>query len=190
MEPTRLSVEEVGRLTDANAHLFVAKHPEYWPCEINSRKMIKFIISQVGEGYPFVWPIDFFENAFQYISQHDFFLPRPVEEEIEDAAVTRERLAQEKVRTDYAARQRAEQLRIAKTMPLNDLRNAVGVGDAIMRSQRSIAARTQDDKQSGRLTPSELDARAQARDAVMKANPLLNRNSLEFSKLVAAEMAK
>jgi hypothetical protein len=195
MQSNRITEAEKTKITDANLHLFVERHiQDYWPCQINSQRMVDFLESQFGMSlvdWPYPLHLEQIETAFAYLnSQHQLF-PRPAEEaEPEAPEVTRERLAQQKVRDNYDARQRAEQLHIAKTMPLNDLRNVVGVGDAAQRAQRSVAARTQDDKQSGRLTPSEVDARAQARDAVMKANPSLNRNSLEFSKLVQAEMAK
>lgn len=188
-----ITQSEKEKLTGAACELFKMRNPDYWPTVLNSDKLVAFVESQIGmtiDAYPYPILVDAWQASYDHIKATSFFYERPVEEEIEDPAVTRERLAQQKVRDDHAARQQAEQLRIAKTMPLNDLRKAVGVGDAAQRARRSVAERTQDDRESNRLTPQELDARARARHAVMVANPSLNRNSLEFSKLVAEEMAK
>jgi hypothetical protein len=195
MQPNRITESEKNKITDANLHLFVARHiNDYWPCAINSQRMTDFLESQLGcplVEWPYPLHLDQIETAFAYLNSQHMLHPRPEEEpEPEAQSVTRERLAQQKVRDDYTARQRAEQVQIAKTMPLNELRKVVGVGDAAQRARRSVAERTQDDRESNRLTPQELDARARARHAVMVANPSLNRNSLEFSKLVAEEMAK
>lgn len=196
---SNITLEEKNRISESNLHLFVERHiHDYWPCATNSARMIDFLQSQYGmtlEQYPYPLHLEEIETAFFYLQSQHMLFPRPADEpEPEDPEVTRERLAQQKVRDDFDARQRAEQLRIAKTMPLNELRNVIGVGDAAQRAQRRaetpIASRTLDDRESNRLTPQELDARARARTSVMMANPRLNRNSLEFSKLVAEEMAK
>ncbi len=195
MTASTITSQQKEEITSANAHLFKARHiHDFWPSAINSQRMTDFLESQLGMPileWPYPIHLDQFEVAFEYLNSQHMLYPRPEEEpEPENPAVTRERLAQQKVRDDFDARQRAEKLQIAKTMPLSDLRKVVGVGDAAQRAQRSVAARTQDDRESNRLTPQELGARARARHAVMVTNPNLNRNSLEFSKLVAEEMAK
>ena len=195
MESNRISPEEKEKITASNAHLFIARHiADYWPCEINSARMTSFLESQYGMSilaYPYPVSLEHYELAFEYLQSQHMLFPRPAEEpEPEDPAVARERNAQERLRANYKARQHAEQLQIAKTMPLSDLRKVVGVGDAAQRARRSVAARTQDDRESNRLTLQERDARAAARFRVMQVNPSLNRNSLEFSKKVAEAMAK
>jgi hypothetical protein len=188
-----ITLEEKERITGQSANLFKARHQEFYPCVANSDKLISFIESQLGMSildYPWPLQLEQFEAAYDHIMATSWFYERPVEEEVVNPAVVEEQRKQQQVRDDYDARQRAEQLHIAKTMPLNELRNMVGVGDAAQRAQRSVAARTQDDRQSNRLTQDELNARAAARDAVMLAHPNLNRNGLEFSKKVAEEMAK
>ena len=121
--------------------------------------------------------------------------PRPADEpEPEDPEVTRERLAQQKVRDDFDARQRAEQLRIAKTMPaLNELRNVIGVGDAAQRAQRRaetpIASRT------GRPRKQSSNATGIGRQSTRpyQCNDGKSPSQSEqfgVSKLVAEEMAK
>ena len=193
--PSTITKAERDSITDSAAHLFKARHiHDYWPSEINSQRMTDFVESQLGcplveWQYPIT--LDMWETAFAYLQSQHMLFPRPAEApEPEDPAVTRERLAQQKVRDDYNRRQRAAQTERDRNMPLSELGKIVGVQNGQLRAQRSVAERTKDDRQSNRLTPQELDARAKARNAVMVQNPRLNRNSLEFSKLVAAEMAK
>jgi|HubBroStandDraft_5_1064220.scaffolds.fasta_scaffold30496_4 hypothetical protein len=184
-----ITLEEKNRLTDQAARLFVARHVnDYFPCELNSQKLCNFITSQLGENYPFVWTLDHLESAFAYLNEHDFLLQRPVEVEDKSAQITEQQRALEAANTNLAAC-KAEEIRIAKRMPLKELGQFTSVENAKLRAQRSVAARTQTDSESNRLTKQELDARAQARLKVMTENPGLSRTSVEFSKLVAAELA-
>jgi hypothetical protein len=192
-EPTRLNAAEVARLTDASAHLFVARHhADYYPCVLNSNKLMNFIESQVGADYPYPWPIDFFENAFQYISEHDFFLPRPVEEEVVDPAVAREQAAQERVRTEYDERQRAAKTARYRNMPLSELAKVVGTQNADLREQRdqNLLPVRSTGMESRAVSTETLGPKAQARVNVGLANPGLDTHSAEFTRLYAAELSR
>ena len=154
--------------------------------------MLSFIYSQLGEDYPYALTLDHFESAFAYLNEHDFLLQRPVEEEIEDPAVTRERLAQQKVRDDHAARVAADKTARDKAMPLSELAKVVGVQNADLREQRDmnlLPTRTLglESRPSSTVT---FGVKAQARINVATANPTLDRNGVEFSKLYAAELSR
>jgi hypothetical protein len=191
--PARITDAEVAQITDANAHLFIARHVnDYWPCEINSRKITNFIESQVGEDYSYPWPIEFFENAFSYLVEHDFLLPRPVEEVTEDPAVTRERLAQHTVRDDHATRVEADKIARAKTIPLAQLGSEIALQNNQFREQRDrneLPTRTPG-LESRPLSTVKLGDKATARANVALAHPSLDRNSSEFAKLYAAELSR
>lgn len=193
MQPATITPEERNRMTDQNAHLFIARHViDYFPCPANSQKICDFIISQVGADYPYHWPIDFFENAFAYISEHSWFYQRPVEEEVEDPAVTRERLAQERVRTDHAARVKAETIARDKVTPLNELGAKVSQQNVDFREQRDrneLPTRTPG-LESRSLATVTFGDKAAARANVALANPSLPRDGAEFSRLYAAELAR
>jgi hypothetical protein len=192
-EPTRLNAEEVARLTDQAAHLFVARHVrDYYPCNLNSNKMMGFIFSQLGEDYPYPLNLEHFESAFAYISQHDFFLPRPVEEEVVDEAAALEARKQQQVRDNHDAQQRAAKIQRDKSVPLNLLRNEVGVQNKDFRQQRdaNLLPVRQPGSESRSLATVTFGLKAQARNAVALANPSLNRNSEAFAKLYAAELSR
>src|SRR5271156_2284963 len=132
-----ITAEERNRLTDQAAHLFIARHVrDYFPCEINSRKIMNFIWQNLGEGYPYPLTLDHFENSFSYLSENDFLLQRPVEEPEVDPAVVEENRKQQAVRDDYASRVEADKIARAKNIPLNQLRNEVGVQNKDFRQQR------------------------------------------------------
>lgn len=188
-----MTKEERDSLTDRNAHLFIARHVrDYFPCPANSQKICDFIISQVGEDYPYHWPIEFFENAFAYISEHGWFYVRPEEVETEDPAVTRERLAQERVRTDHAARVAAERTARDKNMPLSDLGKIVGVQNAQLREQRELnqlPVRTVG-LESQSVSNRKMGIVAQARINTSAMYPKLAINSQEWNKQYATELAR
>jgi hypothetical protein len=193
MQPTRLNAEEVARMTDASAHLFVARHVhDYWPCILNSQKVCNFITSQVGEDYPYPWPIDFFENAFAYLNEHDFLLQRPIEEPEIDPAVAREQAAQQKVRDDYDARQTAAKLERDRNLPLNELAKVVSVQNAQLRKIRETSGLPvrSTGMESRHVEQVKLGIPAQARVNVGLAQPELSPKSAEFTKLYAAELAR
>src|SRR5580692_2933162 len=110
-----ITLEEKNRITDSNLHLFIARHVhDYYPCAVNSQRMVDFLESQLGmklADWPYPLHLEEIETAFFYLqSQHTLF-PRPAEEpEPEAPEVTRERLAQQKVREDFDARQQAAQI--------------------------------------------------------------------------------
>ncbi len=193
MQVHTITTEERNRMTDQAAHLFVARHvKDYFPCPANSQKICDFIISQVGEDYPYFWPIEFFENAFAYISEHGWFYVRPEEVETEDPAVTRERLAQERVRTEHAARVAADKIARDRAMPLSDLRNVVGVQNKDFREQReqNLLPVRSTGMESRHVEQVKLGITAQARVNVGNANPGLNPNSAQFTKKYAEELSK
>ena len=100
-------------LTDQNAHLFITRHVnDYFPCTANSEKLCGFIESQLGMpivDWPYLLQLEQYEVAFEHIMATSWLYQRPEEVIEEDLAVTREKLAQQKVRDDFDARQRAAQ---------------------------------------------------------------------------------
>lgn len=189
-----ITPEERNRITDQNAHLFIARHVnDYFPCELNSQKLCNFITSQVGEDYPYPWSLEFFENALAYLKENDFLLPRPEEVEVEDPAVTRERLAQERVRTDHAARVEADKIARDRAMPISQLGAKVSQQNADFRQQRDqnlLPVRTPG-LESRPLSTVTFGDKATARANVALAHPeITDRNGAEFSRLYAAELAR
>jgi hypothetical protein len=193
MEPHRISESEKARLTDQAAHLFIARHVrDYFPCEINSRKMMNFIESQLGENYPYPFTLDHFEAAFDYLNTHDFLLQRPIEEPEVDPAVARENAAQQKVRDDHAARVEADKIARDRAMPLTELGAKVSQQNAQFREQRDqnlLPTRTPG-LESRSLSTVTFGDKATARNNVAMANPTLNRNGAAFMKLYAEELQK
>jgi hypothetical protein len=188
-----ITQEEVARLTDQAARLFIARHVnDYWPCEINSRKMTNFISSQLGEDYPFVWTLEHFEAAFAYLNEHDFLLQRPIEEPEVDPAVAREQAAQQKVRDDYDARQTAAKLERDRNLPLNELAKVVSVQNAQLRKIRETSGLPvrSTGMESRHVEQVKLGIPAQARVNVGLAQPELSPKSAEFTKLYAAELTR
>jgi hypothetical protein len=190
----QLTQQEVSDISADNATRFVGVYPEYYPSEYNSTLMMAHLETQIGTRYPY--SLENYVAAYEYLKDVLQLRPTAPPSDADIAALT-EQQKQEQVRADYqrgivAQResQAAQQRTAEKNIPLQVLAGRVGVQNAALRAQRSIAARTQDDRESNRLTPQELDARAQARHTVMLAHPGLNRNSLQFSQLVATELAK
>jgi hypothetical protein len=191
--PTRLTASEVARLTDQAAHLFIARHVnDYWPCNLNSNKMMNFIESQLGENYPYPFTLEHFEAAFAYLNQHDFLLPRPVEVEDNSAQIAEQQRALEAANTNLAAC-KAEEIRIAKRMPLKELGQFTSVENAKLREARDRGESS--DRPVGQssrpVSTITLGVKAQARNNVALALPeITDRNGPEFSRLYAAELAR
>ncbi len=200
MQPSTITVEEKVRITDQNAHLFKARHVnDYWPSEINSQRIMDFLATQLGmqvEEWPYPIHLDQFEVAFEYLNSQDMLYPRPEEEpEPEDPDVVRERDTQQRVRADYAAKVEADKIARAKTIPLAQLGAEVSQQNAIFRNQRNrneLPTRTlrlESRPLMGSKFP--VSQEAQARATVALAHPeIKDRNSAEFSRLYAAELAR
>lgn len=200
MQTSTITVEEKVRITDQNAHLFKARHVnDYWPSEINSQRIMDFIQSQLGmpiDAWPYPLHLDQFEVAFEYLTQNAMLFPRPEEEpEAEDPEETRERVTQQKVRDDYAARVEADKIARAKTIPIVQLGAEVSQQNAHFRNQRNhneLPTRTlrlESRPLMGSKFP--VSQEAQARATVALAHPeIKDRNSAEFSRLYAAELAR
>jgi hypothetical protein len=189
-----ITPEGKARLTDSACQLFKTRNPDFYPCQANSEKLISFVHQQLGQSldeYPYPVLIDQWQAAYDHIKQTSWFYTRPVEEEIEDPAVTRERLAQQKVRDDYEARQRAEKIQRDNNVPLNQLRNEVGVQNADFRQQRdaNLLPTRAVGLESRHVEQVQLGIKAQARVNVGLAHPALSPKSAEFTKLYAAELA-
>jgi|SRR5271169_5523536 len=195
MQPLTISFEEKERITGASANLFKARHPNFWPCQANSDKLIGFIESQLGFSildYPYPLQVEQFTAAYEHILKTSWFYERPVEEEVEDPAVVRERNAQQKVRNDFDARQAAERTARDKNIPLNQLRNEVGVQNADFRQQRDrneLPVRSTG-MESRHVEQVKLGIPAQARVNVGLENPGLDIHSAKFVRLYALELQK
>lgn len=185
-----ITVEERNRMTDQAAQLFVERHGhDYFPCPANSQKICDFINSQVGENYPYHWPIEFFENAFAYLSEHSWFYQRPEELEVEDPEQQRAL----KAANDSLAACKAEEVRIARAMPLSELGKFTSVENAKLREARDRGeSPDRPVGQSSRpISTVKLGDKAQARINVATAHPeITDRNGAAFVKLYAAELAR
>lgn len=191
MQPHRITPEEKHQMTLQNMRQFVARNPDYYPSPANSAKLLGLWESQVGcseDEWPYPVGLEDIQACYDHIVATSWFYTRPVET-VDTSAQDAEQERLLKVANDNLAAARANEIRVAKTVPLRELRDFVGVENAKSRAQRSVAARTQTDNESNRLTPQEVNARAAARLKVMTENPGLSRTSIEFSKKVAAELA-
>jgi hypothetical protein len=193
MEPNQISREERDKLTGQAANLFKARNPEYYPSPANSDKLVTFVESQIGMpllDFPCVVTADMWQAAYDHIKKTSWFYERPVEVEVEDPAVTRERLAQERVRTEHAARVAADKIARDKAMPLSDLRNVVGVQNKDFREQRdqNLLPVRSTGMESRAVSTVQLGVKAQARVNVGLANRGLDTHSAEFTRLYAAEL--
>jgi hypothetical protein len=191
-----ITLEERNRITDQNAHLFIARHVnDYFPCAANSEKLCGFIESQLGMpivDWPYPLMLEQYEAAYSYLLQNSWFYPRPNEPEVEDSAVTRERLAQERVRAEYDAQQTAAKTQRDKAMPLNELAKVVGVQNADLRQQRETRGLPvrQPGTESRSLATVTFGDRATARANTAAAQPELAVDSQEWNRHYAAELAR
>ena len=194
--PTRITPEEKARLTDSACHLFLARNPEFFPCQANSERLISFVHSQLGmtiDDFPYPITVDQWQAAYDHIVRTGWFYARPEEEpEPEDPAVTRERLARQKVRDDYDARQRAAQTERDRNLPLKELGKIVSVQNKDFRAQReqNLLPMRAPGLESRHVEQVKLGIPAQARVNVGLAHPELSPKSGEFSKLCAAEVVR
>jgi hypothetical protein len=194
--PSTITKQERDSITDANAHLFIARHvKDYFPCSANSEKLCGFIESQLGMpivDFPYPLQLEQYEAAFEHIMATGWFHQRPEEVIEEEPAVLRERLAQQKVRDDYDAQQRAAKIARDKNVPLNQLRNEVGGQNKDFRQQRdaNLLPTRATGMESRAVSTVTLGPKAQARVNVGNANPGLDIHSAEFTKLYAAELAR
>jgi hypothetical protein len=192
----QLTLEEKNKMSADNAERFMGVYPEYFGCPYNSTLLLAHLETQIGTEYPY--KLENYVAAWEYLSELGVLQLRPAAPPSDaELAHQAEQAKQEQVRQNHRNHVESErragdaaQRAAEKNMPLHVLAGLVGQSNAQLRAQRSIAARTQDDRESNRLTPQELDFRAQARHTVMLAHPTLNRNSLQFSQLVATELAK
>jgi hypothetical protein len=191
-----ITVEGKNRISDSNLHLFVERHiHDYWPCAVNSQRMVDFLESQFGmtlAQWPYPLHLEEIETAFFYLRSQHMLFERPVEEEVEDPEAVRESQAQERVRADYAARQQAAQAERDRKMPLSELSKVVSVQNADFRAQRDqnlLPTRTPG-LESRSLSNVTMGIKATARANVALVNPSLDRNGSEFSRLCAAEVAR
>ena len=195
MEPRTLTAKEVADLTDSACHLFIARNPDFWPCSANAQRLIQFVESQIGmtlEAYPFPILIEHWQAAYDHLKKVSWFYTRPVEEEVEDAAVVKERNTQQKIRDDFDARQRAEQIQRDKNLPLKELGAKVSQQNSDFRRQREqnlLPTRTPG-LESRNVEQVQLGIAALARVNVGLARPELSPKSGEFSKLCAAEVVR
>lgn len=194
-----ITLEEKNRISESNLHLFVARHiHDYYPSEINSRRMVDFLESQFGmtlEQWPYPLHLEEIETAFFYLQSQHMLFPRPAEEpEPEDPEVIREREAQERVRADYAAKVEADRIARAKTIPIEQLGAEVAQQNNIFREQKkrnelpTRTLRLESRPLMGSKFP--VSHEAQARATVALENPSLARNGADFMRLYAAELSR
>ena len=190
-----ITLEEKNRISDSNLHLFIARHiHDYYPCAVNSQRMIDFLESQFGmtlAQWPYPLHLEEIETAFFYLQSQHMLFPRPADEpEPEDPEVIRERNAAQKVRDDYAARRQAERTQQDKNMSLKELGNKVSQQNVQFREQRDrneLPTRTLG-LESRSLATVEFGDKATARANVALQNPTLDRNGAEFARLYALEL--
>jgi hypothetical protein len=190
-----IDAAEKARLTDSSCHLFIARNPDFYPCQANSERLISFVHSQLGQTldeYAFPVTVDMWQAAYEHIKKTSWFYERPVEEEVEDPAVVREREAQQAVRDNHDAQQRAAKIARDKAMPLSELSKVVGVQNAQFREQRDLnnLPVRQPGTEPQSISQRTMGIRAQARINVATANPSLARDGAEFSRLCAAEISR
>jgi hypothetical protein len=190
-----ITAEEKARLTDSACQLFKVRNPDFFPCQANSEKLIQFVHQQLGmtiDEYPYPVHVDQWQAAYDHILQTSWFYTRPVEEEVDDAAVVKERLAQQKVRDDHSAGVEADKIARAKTIPISQLAAEVAQQNNQFRQQRDrneLPIRTPG-LESRRMSDDRLGIKALARVNVGNANPGLDTHSAEFTKKYAAELAR
>jgi|ERR1700677_3445022 hypothetical protein len=196
MEPNRISVEERNRITDAAANLFKVRNPQWFPCLANSDKLCGHLENQLGFAivdYPYPITVEMFQVAHDQILQMGgWFYPRPIEEEVEDPAVVKERAAQQRVRDQYDAQQAAAKMQRDRNMPLQDLGKLVSVQNADLREQRdqNILPGRPVGQSSRPVSNVTMGLRATARANAALANPSLPRDGAEFSKKYAEELRR
>jgi|HubBroStandDraft_6_1064221.scaffolds.fasta_scaffold00205_26 hypothetical protein len=195
MQVHTITTDEKERITGQAANLFKVRHPDFYPCQANSDKLISFIESQLGMSildYPYPLQLAQFEAAYDHILATSWFYARPEEVIEEDPAVVRERNAQQKLRDDFDARQRFERTQRDKNMPLAELGKVVSVQNADFRAQRelnNLPVRTPG-LESRHVEQVQLGIKAQARVNVGLAHPELDVKSSEFAKLCAGELSR
>jgi len=191
-----ITSEERNRITDQNAHLFIARHVnDYFPCVGNSEKLCGFIESQLGMpivDWPYPLQLEQYEVAFEHIKATGWFYQRPEEVIEEDPAVVRERQAQERVGAEYDTQQAAATMLRDRNMPLSELGKIVGVQNADFRAQRELNKLPvrSTGMESRHVEQVKLGIPAQARVNVGLANPGLDTHSAEFTRLYAAELQR
>jgi len=195
MEIHRISFEEKEKLTGQAANLFKMRTPEYWPTPANSDRLVAFVEDQIGMpivDFPYPITLDQWTAAYEHILQTGWFYQRPEEIIEEDPAVVREREAQQRVRDNHDAQQRAAKLQRDKSVPLNQLRNEVGVQNKDFREQRdqNLLPVRSTGMESRHVEQVKLGIPAQARVNVGLANRGLDIHSAEFTKLYSLELQR
>jgi hypothetical protein len=191
-----ITLEEKNKITDSNLHLFVARHVhDYWPCAINSQRMVDFLESQLGmtlAEWPYPLHLEQIETAFAYLQSQHMLFPRPEEQEVVDEAAAEEARKQQKVRDDFDARQRAAQTERDRNMPLKELGKVVSVQNKDFRQQReqNLLPTRKPGLESRHVEQVQLGIVAQARVNVGLANPGLDTHSAEFSRKCGVEVAR
>jgi hypothetical protein len=194
--PATITKKERDSMTDAACELFKVRNPDFWPSKVNAEKLVGFVERNLGMSladYPYPVTINVWQDCYDYLLQHDFFYARPEEEpQPEDPAVVKERQTQERVRTDYDARQAAEKRQRDRNMPLSELGKVVSVQNAQLREIRETSGLPfrATGMESRHVEQVNLGIPAQARVNVGLANPGLDTHSAEFTKKCAAEMAR
>lgn len=193
---SNITLEEKNRISESNLHLFVERHiHDYWPCATNSARMIDFLQSQYGmtlEQYPYPLHLEEIETCFFYLQSEHKLLPRPEEVEEVDEDALREEAAQERVRSDHAARVAADKTAREKAMPLSELGKIVSVQNKDFRGQRELGQLPirKTGLESRHVEQVQLGIVAQARVNVGNANPGLDTHSAEFARKCAVEVSR
>jgi hypothetical protein len=192
-----ITLEERNRITDQNAHLFIARHVnDYFPCTANSEKLCGFIESQLGMpivDWPYPLQLEQYEVAFEHIKATGWFYQRPEPEaEPEDPAAVKERAAQERVRAEYDAQQAAAKMQRDRNMPLSELGKIVGVQNGQLRAVRESSGLPvrQPGTESRSLATVTFGLKATARANTAAAHPELAIDSQEWNKHYAVELQK
>jgi hypothetical protein len=194
MEIHRISFEEKEKLNGQACELFKIRNRDYWPSPVNSHKLVSFLEQNLGmtiAEYPYVVGVDIWQNCYDHLKVTSFFIERPVEEADTSAQTAEQQRALEIANANLDAA-RANEIRIAKKMPLKELGAFTSVENVKFRELRdtnNLPVRPVG-TESRPLATVTFGIKAQARSNVALANPTLDRNGAEFSKLYAAELSR
>jgi hypothetical protein len=192
MEPNRISYEEKERMTGQACELFKVRNPDFWPSKVNAEKLVGFVERNLGMSlaeYPYPVDVQVWQDCYDYLLQNDFFYTRPVEED-NNSAQTAENQRALQAANDNLAAAKANEIRIARAMPLKALGNFTAVENAKIRREGGLKEHVQPGSESRPLSQATFGLKAQARANTAAAHPELAIDSQEWNRHYATELAR
>jgi hypothetical protein len=189
-----ITPDEKTRLTEQACEVFKTRNPDFFPCAANSEKLISFVHQQLGQTldeHPFPVLVDSWQAAYDHLKQTSWFYARPEETEDDSAQTAENQRALEAANANLAAC-KADEIRIAKAMPLKELGQFTSAENTKLREarERGEFPVRPTGLESRPLSTVTLGLKATARANVALANPSLPRDGAEFSRLYAAELSR